>query len=134
MPTTRPPLARWVLLVAVIAGVVGMHVLTAGDGPGHGMLPAASMAAEHHAPAAAPDPTPAGPAVAGAPTGPSHGDMSGCILFLVVGGAVLLLVALARAGADTGGGRRRVASLLLELRRRGPPAGWPRLALNVIRV
>lgn len=120
------------LLVAVIAGVLGMHVLTAGGGPGHGMLPAAATASDHHAAAA--DPAPAGPSPSGQPPGPAHGDMLGCILFLVVGGAVLLLLALARWRTDPDGVDRRATGLLLELRRRGPPAGWPRVALNVIRV
>lgn len=53
MPITRPPLAHWVLLLAVIAGVFGMHVLAAGDGPGHGMLPAVTMAGHHDDPAVA---------------------------------------------------------------------------------
>jgi hypothetical protein len=127
VPATPPPLIRWVLLVAVIAGVFGMHVLTAGDGPGHGMLPVA-MAPDHHgaAPDAVTERTPPGPAVA---------HLAGCVLFLVAGGAVLLLVALARlGGAGDRADDRRAGGLLRDLRRRGPPDGWPRLALNVIRV
>jgi hypothetical protein len=125
-----------VLLVAVIAGVFGMHVLTAGDGPGHGMLPVA-MAPDHHgaAPDAVTERTPPGPAVAPLTPGVGHDDLAGCVLFLVAGGAVLLLVALARlGGAGDRADDRRAGGLLRDLRRRGPPDGWPRLALNVIRV
>lgn len=134
MPTTRPPFARWVLLVAVIAGVFGMHVLTAGDGPGHGMVPVA-MASEHHSPAVAAMAEPAlpGPSIGGAPSGSGHPDMAGCILFLV-GGAVLLLLALARLDTSNAESDGRAGRRPLDLRRRGPPGRWPRIALNVIRV
>ncbi|WP_395729872.1 DUF6153 family protein [Nakamurella sp.] len=139
MPTTRSPLARWVLLLAVIAGVIGMHVLTAGDGPGHGMLPAVTMAAGHHGDPAMAEPASHSasvePMVASLPPAFGHGDMAGCILFLVVGGALLLLaLALARAGTGPDDRDRRAAGLLLDLRRRGPPDGWPRIALRVLRV
>lgn len=139
MPTTRPPLARWVLLLAVIAGVFGMHVLTAGDGPGHGMVPADTKTAGHHGdPAMAepePQPAPVEPMAAPLPPAFGHGDMAGCILFLVVGGALLLLaLALVRAGGGRDDRDRRTAGLLLDLRRRGPPDGWPRVALGVLRV
>lgn len=143
MPTTRPPLARWVLLLAVIAGVIGMHILTPGDGPGHGMLPAA-MAVDHHAAATGPEPPPVelsktelsktGLSMTELPSGSAHGDMAGCILFLVIGGAALLLLALCRPLPDAHADAHRARGLRLDLRRSGPPVGWPRLALNVIRV
>lgn len=133
MSTTRPPLIRWVLLLAVIAGVFGMHVLTPGDGPGHGMVPAA-MPDDHHTAATVPEPAPSGPSMAELPSGSVHGDMAGCVLFLVVGGAALLLMALARLSPAAHDSEHRIHGLRLDLRRRGPPDGWPRLALNVIRV
>ena len=138
MPTTRPPLDRWVLLLAVIAGVFGMHVLTAGDGPGHGMVPVPVMTDQHTTHDSSAIAVEAGPTTADtlasspAPTG--HGDMAGCILFLIVGGAALLLVAVAHGTNEHGDAAATARRLLLDLRRRGPPDGWPRLALGVIRV
>ena len=147
MPTTRPTLGRWVLLLAVIAGVLGMQVLTAGDGPGHDMLPTPAPAADHDGhlgmaqPAAEsslrsmPEPSLIEPLAAPQPSGFEHGDVAGCVLFLVIGGALLLLaLALARAGGGRDDRDRRAAGLLLDLRRRGPPDGWPRVALGVLRV
>ncbi len=134
------------LLLAVIAGVFGMHVLTAGDGPGHGMLPAPAMADGHHdrpdaAPPAArsplrsvPGPAPIEPLAAPLPSGIGHGDMAGCVLFLVIGGAALVLLALARSAAGAGDHDRPGDGGWLDLRRRGPPDGWPRIALGVLRV
>ena len=136
MPATDRPqatfVARWVLLVAVIAGVFGMHVLTAGDGPGHGMLPMAA-ASDHHGHEVMPSP-PDQVSAAGAPAS-GHEDMTGCILFLVVGGAALILLLLRyRAGSGTAGLGRFVGIAVTDMRRRGPPGRWPRLALCVIRV
>ncbi len=135
MPATDRPqatfVARWVLLVAVIAGVFGMHVLTAGDGPGHGMLPMAA-ASDHHGHEVMPSP-PDQVSAAGAPAS-GHEDMTGCILFLVVGGAALLLLALARSAVANGTGTGPAAHRPFDPRRRGPPGGRPRIALSVIRV
>lgn len=123
------------LLLAVIAGVFGMHALTPGDGSGHWMLPATAMAAGHHDAPGSAEAAPVGPTAAPLPPAFGHGDMAGCILFLVVGGALLLLaLALAQPGAAARDLARRAAGLLLDLRRRGPPDGWPRVALSVIRV
>lgn len=141
MPSTTKPrrarLARWVLLLAVIAGVFGMHVLTGGDGPGHGMLPSA-MPSGHRSEALAADPVAetvsSAPSMAALPPWSGHEDTAGCILFLVVGGAALLLVALARMGSEADERTALAARLLRDVRRRGPPDGWPRIALNVIRV
>ena len=126
------------LLLAVIAGVFGMHVLTAGDGPGHGLVPVPAMTDQHAAHdssaiGAEADPT-AAVTLASSPGPSGHGDMAGCILFLIVGGAALLLVALARVTNQHGDGAATARRLLLDVRRRGPPDGWPRLALGVIRV
>jgi len=135
------------LLAAVLAGVFGMHVLTAEDsaGGGHGVLPMIAapahdgMAVDDLAHQAAPV-AEAGsggvvvlPAASG--TGGDHGGMAGCILFLVVGGAVLILALLRHRGAPWVTGMGRLAgTALTDLRRRGPPGRWPRLALCVIRV
>ena len=67
--------------------------------------------------------------------GVDHGAMAGCILFLVVGGAALILLLLRyRAGSGTAGLGRFVGIAVTDMRRRGPPDRWPRLALCVIRV
>jgi hypothetical protein len=145
--------ARWMLLTAVLAGLFGMHVLTAEHGTSrHSMLPVASIAAHdavggHNAPSidaipiettgATPASTPvdvqAMPASPG--SGVQHEAMAGCILFLVVGGAALLLALLRHLhGAGSPGGGRLAGAAVTDMRRRGPPGRWPRLALCVIRV
>ena len=141
--------ARWVLLAAVLAGLFGMHVLTAEDsGTGaHGALP--MIATSAHDGMTVPDrattqdvPATFDAADSGAvllPAAPGsggdHGAMAGCILFLVVGGAALILALLRHRGAPWATGLGRLAGIALtDLRRRGPPGAWPRLALCVIRV
>ena len=139
MTTGRQSPVRWALLLAVIAGIFAMHVLTPGDGPGHGSLPTAAgthdgMTAE---PMAEPVMAPEGFVTAWAAPPPmsQHGDMAGCILFLVVGGAALILLLLRyRAGSGTAGLGRLAGIAVTDMRRRGPPDRWPRLALCVIRV
>jgi hypothetical protein len=144
--------ARWTLLAAVLAGLFGMHVLTAEDGSsGHGGLPMISTSG--HAgmtvsvPSADPMPVvmdavgslPGIAAVLSADPDPGaggdHGAMAGCILFLVVGGAALILL-LVRLGEyqGTAGLGRSAGFAVTGMRRRGPPGRWPRLALCVIRV
>ena len=144
--------ARLALLAAVLAGLFGMHVLTAEDGSsGHGALPMIGtsghpdMTVPAHRPA---DPTPAVKDAVGTLPGISaelsadpgaggvdHGAMAGCILFLVVGGAALILQLLNhRHTSTTAGSGRFPGPVLTEIRRRGPPGRWPRLALCVIRV
>ena len=147
--------ARGVLLVAVLAGLFGMHVLTAADAvDGHGAIPMIG-AADHGGSAghdssvvaagmgqsdssddvAAPPET--GPVVGSADPGSGigHGAMAGCILFLVLGGAALLLALLRYRGPfAVAGSGRLTAARLVDLRRRGPPIGWPRVSLSVIRV
>ncbi|GGM09742.1 hypothetical protein GCM10011594_32050 [Nakamurella endophytica] len=149
------------LLLAVLAGLFGMHVLTAeSSSGGHGALPTASGAGAHsanqagghdsaadHAVAAltgslvepagmtraagaaaeAPDP-------AGMPEG--HGGLSGCILFMVIGGALVLLVLLSgRAWPAASGAWSATWTARWQVRRRGPPGrDRPRVALCVIRV
>jgi len=141
--------ARWVLLAAVLAGLFGMHVLTAEDSGsgGHGLLPMIATSAHdgltdparattRDVPATI-DAADSGavllPAAPG--SGGDHGAMAGCILFLVIGGAALILALLRHRGAPWATGLGRLAGIALtDLRRRGPPAVWPRLALCVIRV
>jgi hypothetical protein len=147
--------ARWTLLAAVLAGLFGMHVLTAENGTNqHSMLPVANIAAHdvsggHNAPSvdsmpietidSMPASTPAGMDAQAIPATPGpgvqHGAMAGCILFLVVGGAALLLALLRHLhGAGSPGSGRLAGAAVSDMRRRGPPSRWPRLALCVIRV
>lgn len=154
---TVPTAARLILLAAVLAGLLGMHVLTAEDGASrHGALPMISTAG-HDGLTGHDDPTSAGimPAMAAtgdlpaggalvthstlAPTEPApgddHGAMAGCILFLVIGGTALILLLLRRRNmSGTTGFGRLVGPVLTEIRRRGPPGCRPRIALCVIRV
>jgi len=143
--------ARLALLAAVLAGLFGMHVLTAEDGSsGHGALPMIvtshpDMTVPAHSPA---DPTPVVmdavgtlPGIAAELSadpgagGVDHGAMAGCILFLVVGGAALILLLLRLRGGQGATGLGRFAGIAIsDMRRRGPPGRWPRLALCVIRV
>jgi len=144
--------ARLTLLGAVLAGLFGMHVLTADDGSsGHGALPMISTTGhgtmtDHRSSPTTPPPMSMA-AVDGLPSiaavltadpgsgGDGHGAMAGCILFLVVGGATLILLLLRhRAGSGMAGLGRLVGIALTDMRRRGPPDRWPRLALCVIRV
>lgn len=141
--------ARVTLLGAVLAGLFGMHVLTADGGTGpHGALPMISTTGHADMTGHAPSPAaamsmvalgnlPGAAARAAVPGsgGDGHGPMAGCILFLVVGGAALILLLLRyRAGSGTAGLGRFVGIAVTDMRRRGPPGRWPRLALCVIRV
>lgn len=158
--------ARWVLLLAVLAGLFGMHVLTAeSSSGGHGALPTAAGAGEHSAshsgghdsatdhadPAltgSLPEPAEmamgttwaAGAAAAEAPDPggmpEGHGGLSGCILFMVIGGALVLLVLLsARAWPAAFAAWSATWTAWGQVRRRGPPGrDRPRVALCVIRV
>ena len=152
------PAARAVVLAAVLAGLFGMHVLTAEDtGAGHGALPmidliqqggghdpgmvAADAAMDATSPAVQ-EPTGHAPpgrveefTAAGSGFGGGHGEMAGCILFLVIGGAAVLLIRLRRRllSPDNRLGWATGAAVSF-LRRRGPPPGWTRLSLCVIRV
>ncbi len=142
--------ARLMLLAALLAGLLGMHVLTAGDsGSEHGALPMISTAGHRDmtGPASSPSPVPMvmdalplpgiasrlSPADPGS-GGVDHGAMAGCILFLVVGGAGLILLLLRHRDDQGRTGIGRLAGVVTDLRRRGPPGRWPRLALCVIRV
>jgi hypothetical protein len=168
-PTSSPGQAgmrwvlRWVLLAAVLAGIFGMHVLTAdNDMSGHGALPVAgaagpdAMAAVPHQTAT---PEPGGmtsatdaaarmgavlteAAVTGAVVGPmptlpggGHGAMAACILFLSAGAVAFLLALHYRRTLLSSSLRRFCAAVLTDLRRRGPPGRYrPRVALCVIRI
>jgi hypothetical protein len=143
--------ARLTLLAAVLAGLFGMHVLTAEDGSsGHGGLPTINTSGHADMTELVPSPADAMPVVMDAVgslpgiaavlsadpgAGGDHGAMAGCILFLVVGGAALILLLLRlRKGQRTTGLGRFAGIALTDMRRRGPPGRWPRLALCVIRV
>lgn len=129
-------LLRWTLFAALLAGLLGMHVLTVGHrDEGHGTLP---VSIGQHVPMDAPSLDPAEPA-AGPAALPGVGGpegMAGCILFLAagVGAAVLALrrrrFTEAHPSAPPPPGVGAVTGVL----RRGPPRRTPRAALCVIRV
>jgi hypothetical protein len=129
-----------------------MHVLTAEDGSGgHGGLPMISTSQHSDMVGLAPSNAARMPvlmdAIGSVPRiaavlspdpdagGADHGEMAGCILFLVVGGAALILLLFRlRDGQGKTGPGRFAGIAVADLRRRGPPIRWPRLALCVIRV
>jgi hypothetical protein len=141
------------LLAAVLAGIFGMHVLTADDGAnGHGTLPmidtaghAANMNGDREM-AATRDPqvvtaaqlTPvaaATPFFADSGSGMDHGAMAACILFLAAAAALILVLLRYRRLTRTTGPGRAARSALTGIRRRGPPGRYrPRVALCVIRI
>ena len=151
-PVTPRLLLRGMLLAAVLAGIFGMHVLTADDGAnGHGALPmigtaghTAAMSGGHEM-AALSDPqvltaaemTPV-PVVteflANSGSGMSHGAMAACTLFLAAAAALILgLLRYHRLTRSTGPDPA-ARSALTAIRRRGPPGRYrPRVALCVIR-
>lgn len=148
-------LLRVALMAAVLGGLLGMHVLTAGhDAGGHGALPVPSAghatatgsgtpAVGHADTTAAPDaaaaptdhPAPLVP-VAASPMGTGTDPGAGaCVLFLALGAVVigLVLIGRRRAGApgEIGSWLRQ---LLMSLQRRGPPRSPLHNTLCVIRV
>jgi hypothetical protein len=142
-------LLRGLLLGAVLAGIFGMHVLTADDGAsGHGALPMISTAghgmtggagtAVTHDPRVVPAPqmspvAMASVSAADSGSGMTHGGMAACILFLAAAALILVLLRYRRLTRSTGLGRA-ARSALTGIRRRGPPGRYrPRIALCVIR-
>lgn len=114
-------LIRGALLTALIAGVVGLHVLTGGhDGGGFGSLPVPS-AAHQSIDAAAP-----AVAAQGAPAGSGWGADEACVLFLIIGTTLLTLV-VSRQRAAPGGRTGRVPE------RSCPPRSPPAALLCVMR-
>ncbi len=144
--------ARWLLLAAVLAGLFGMHVLTAHDGPGgDDALPQTVMTG--HQNMTVTDTSMTAPAIAAAVGAPApgpiaavlrsagdgfggHGSMAACILFLVVGGvASLLALMAARLAAEASSTSPAAKVMWADLRRRGPPGrSRPRVALCVSRI
>ena len=146
--------ARLTLLAAVLAGLFGMHVLTAEDGSsGHGGLPMINTSG--HADMTGPAPSTADPM----PVVMGHllvGSMPGIAAVLSAEpGWEWWSRGDGRLHPVPGHRRRRVdpvaapspkhlkhrtgpapvpGPVLTEIRRRGPPGRWPRLALCVIRV
>ena len=141
-------LFRGLLLAAVLAGIFGMHVLTAHDGGnGHGALPmtgTAGMAGDHEM-ATTRDPqsvaaaqmapvTAASVFVGDSGSGMAHGAMAACILFLAAAALILGLRRYRWLTRTTGPGSA-ARSALMGIRRRGPPGRYrPRVTLCVIRI
>lgn len=142
---------RWLLVGLVMAGIVGMHVLSEQDsGAGHGMvMTPQSMApgqADGHvelvagtmvmadADAHGGHATVAASVVAAA--GGMSGSMAMCLLFLGAGAAALgLLLMLRLRRADRTKGHASTTAGGCGLFLRGPPGGDPpRIALCVLRV
>lgn len=148
-------LLRIALLAAVLGGLLGMHVLTAGHEAGHGALPASTG---DHASAMHPgsstgddvDPMDASPAAVDAAAQPGHpaqlvaasspmgmGTDAGaaCVLFLSFGVALIGLMLLRRrASSTTPDHGLWLRQMLMSLQRRGPPRSPPNSTLCVIRV
>lgn len=149
------PLVRGLLLAAVIAGIFGMHALSAEDGSGsHGAVPTvgtgndAEMTGMAMTGSGGVDGTVASSDAAGQVSaqlavfhsdpgsGMGSGDMAGCILFLAAGIAALVL-ALLRGRRMIGSAEplASAGSALTDRRRRGPPGrSRPRVSLCVIRI
>jgi Family of unknown function (DUF6153) len=136
----RWSIRRWVLLVAIIAGILGMHVLTGGTSGAHGSMPSAPTvemttsaplgSRTHHD-----DPVGDAGENAGTPQGGAHHVMAACILFVVTGAALRLLA------SSNLRGRMGMVDLLRSHHRprfdrmRAPPAaGQRRILLCVIRI
>jgi hypothetical protein len=141
-------LLRGILLAAVLAGIFGMHVLTADDaGNGHGALPmtsTAGMSSDHEmatthdlqvVAAAQMAPVTAATVFLGDPgSGMPHGAMAACILFLAAAALILGLRRYSWLTRTTGPGSA-ARSALTGIRRRGPPGRYrPRVTLCVIRI
>lgn len=148
----RTTLLRVALLVAVLFGLFGMHVLTAGHGDaGHGALPVPSAPAHGSAHQL---PTGRDPSMAGPEMGTTSGDdqsrpatvsvtvgggadhdavgLVACVLFLTAGVALVALALIGigrRPGTVTG-----LSAVLTWLVRRGPPERPPQSRLCVMRV
>lgn len=144
-----PRVIRWLLLGAVIAGVLAMHILSAADSGGRHRsmaMPSASatppvasvsMVVEMDMPAVDPPVRTTHPIAGtqlGAVAGVGMSPMSCCVLFLVSAVGLVLLVRSDRArtvATAAGAGCRAAPSTL----QRGPPGpGFPRIALSVLRV
>lgn len=150
-PLQRPgsgwaAVARWLLLAAVITGVLAMHILSAADSAGSHQ-PMAMTPAAATPPAMAISMSMSMPAVNPAPPtsrftaqlsgGPGAGmsPMSCCVLFLIAAAALILLIRSTKPAstAATGGVRGRAAPSAVT--QRGPPGpGRPRIALSILRV
>ena len=136
-------LARWLLLGAIIAGVVGLHTLT-GDHGTRGALPVAiatdlsGQSPQKSATVLAPGLWDGSPLVVlgseGLPV--NHGDdlLADCLLFLTAAGisAVLMLAMIRRRLGDSANQSGNAASLGIV--RFAPQLITPRVALGVIRV
>ena len=129
-------LLRWTLFAALLAGLLGMHVLTVGHrDEGHGTLPV-PIGEHEQMDAVILDPVEpaAGPAARPDVGGPQ--GMAGCILFLAAGVGAAVLALLRRRFTDAPPSAPpppRVGAVTGVLRR-GPPRRTPRVALCVIRV
>lgn len=144
-------MGRWLLVGLVVAGVFGMHVLSApDDGVGHGMvMTAQAMDSEQ---ASVHGGAPSSPTMqmdghfevrsdhASAPTVPSTpppmpAAMAMCLLFLAAAAAVVAILTLAVGRSDRAAGQRSATGLGLGRSWRDPAgAAPPRIALCILRV
>ena len=140
--------ARWLLLGAVIAGVMAMHILGGHDSGGAGQ-PMAMTSAGPAMPApimpmAMPSPGRASQDPTGHPADGSHlqpapgsgmSDMSCCVLFLVTVVGLVLLMRLHAIRSRTHTDRALGRTAPWAAPGRGPPgAGRPRITLSILRV
>lgn len=144
-------LLRIAVLAAVLVGLLGMHVLTAGHDAGHGALPApaaghASVMHSGSSPAAGANPMdavdaavqpghPAQLVTAAPPMGMGTDTGAACVLFLSFGAALIGLMLLRRrVPGPTPDQGLWLRQMLMSLQRRGPPSSPPHSTLCVIRV
>ncbi len=142
------PFGRWLLVGLVLAGIIGMHVLSEQDaGVGHGMvMTAQTMRSAHAGVYSEPDPVPmlmtdqaetrTGQVTASPATdGGMPGSMAMCLLFLAAGVAALALLLLRLCRTIRAAGQASVAGRGWGYFLRGPPrAASPRIALCILRV
>lgn len=144
-------MGRWLLVGLVVAGVFGMHVLSAPDhGVGHGMVMTAQAMDSEQASVHGSAPSTStiqmdghfevrsdqasAPAVPSTPP-PMPAAMAMCLLFLAAAGAVVAILTLAGGRSDRAAGQRSATGLGLGHSWRDPPgAAPPRIALCILRV
>jgi len=131
-PSPRPAVWRWVMVLAVLAGFVAMHGMSAD----HGVHVFSSHAGDHHAAAVLADATGATVAaawVASGGAGAGHAE-DGCLLMVAASVLALVLAAIALRGAGLRLPAPPPRAGPLDARRAPPRRTAPRLfALGVLR-